>query len=141
MEQRDQPRTVARRFFEEVINAGRVDVVDELIADKFVDHEDLPGAGADARADLKSWLVSLRAAFPDYRVTIEDTIAEGDQVLVRGTAHGTHLGAFHGIPPTRRVVHYAIMDVLRVVDGRILEHWGLADTEAIAAQLGLLSEP
>ena len=141
MEQREQARAVARRFFDEVINAGRVEVVDELIAAKFVDHEEIGVPSADPRSDLKAWLLSLHDAFPDYHVTIEDTIAEGEKVFVRGTATGTHRGAFHGIEPTGRGVHYAMMDVLRVVDGRIVEHWGLADTEALAAQLGLLGSP
>jgi predicted ester cyclase len=76
---------------------------------------------------------------PKY--TIEDVVAEGDRVVVRWTNSGTHIGVFAGIPPTGRSFVIAGIDIYRVADGKLAEHWHVVDQLAMMAQLGLLPEP
>jgi len=135
----DDARTVARRLFEEVINHGRLDLIDELIAEDAIEHEALPIATGEMRTDLRMWLTELRHAFPDYHVELQDLIAEGDRVVARQRITGTNVGALLGIPPTGRPICVDGIDIVRVDDGRIVEHWGMADGQAMARQLGLTS--
>jgi len=133
----DRPEAVTRRFFEEVFNHGRLDLIDELIAEDAVEHEPLPISTGEMRTDIRAWLTELRRAFPDYHVQIEDVIVEGDKVVARERITGTHVGPLLGIPPTGRPICVDGIDILRVDDGRIVEHWGLADGQTMVRQLGL----
>lgn len=135
----DDARTVTRRLIEEVMNRGRFDLIDELIAEDAIDHEALPIASGEMRTDLRMWLSELRRAFPDYHVELEDLIVEDDKVVVRERITGTNLGPLLGIPPTGRPICVAGIDILRVDEGRVVEHWGVTDSEAMARQLGLTS--
>jgi len=135
----EQARAIARRFIEEVFNRGRLDVIDELVAGDAVEHESLPIATGEMRTDLRTWLTELRAAFPDYHVELDDVIAEGDRVATRGRITGTNTGSFLGMPPTGRPICVDAIDIIRIEDGCIVEHWGIADGQAMARQLGLAS--
>jgi predicted SnoaL-like aldol condensation-catalyzing enzyme len=86
----------ASRFLEEVINRGDVAVIDELAGPNFVDHQAPPGVPPTAEG-AKGFIAMFRAAFPDLHYTLEDTIAEGDKVVSRATAHGTMTGDFKGM--------------------------------------------
>ena len=104
----DQNKAIARRFLEEVVNKGNLAVADRLVVPDFVDHNPLPGLEAGAEGFKQSFVV-FRAAFPDLKYTIEDIIAEGDKVVVRWTAKGTHKGELLGMPATGK--HVAITGV------------------------------
>ena len=80
----------------------------------------------------------MLAAFPDFSVTIEDAIAEGDRVAVRVTVRGTHQGALMGIPPTGKQIAIKAISMWRVTDGRIVERWESADTLGLMQQLGVI---
>ena len=80
-------------------------------------------------------VVFLRAAFPDLRFIIEDEVVAGDKVVVRWTAVGTHLGDFHGIPPSGRTVTWTGIDLVRLEDDRIVELWGNYDALGLEEQL------
>lgn len=131
------PASVARRLLEEVLNHGRLDLIEELVAEDAVEHEPLPIATGEMRNDLRTWLTELRSAFPDYHVHIEDVVTEGEKVAIRERITGTNLGSLLGVPPTGRPMSIDGFDLLRVHDGRIVEHWGLTDGWAMAHQLGL----
>mgnify|MGYP002777051020 CR=1 FL=1 len=78
------------------------------------------------------------SAFPDGRHVLEEVIAEGDQVVTRGTFIGTHQGELMGIPPTGRSVKFSVVHIDRIIDGKIVEHWGQGDTFAMMQQLGVV---
>lgn len=82
-----------------------------------------------------------RAAFPDVQSTIEDTIAEGDKVVTRWTARGTHRGALMGIPPTGKELTVTGMGILRIEGGRIMEAWGIFDQFGMLQQIGVIPTP
>ena len=118
-------KAVVRRLVEEVLNGGRLEVIDELYAPALV-------------AEAKAWIASFRASFPDMHMEIVDLIAEEDQVVGRFTCSGTHLGAWLDHAPTgRRFENIAEVSIYRVRNGRIVESWGLEDTLGRLEQLGL----
>jgi len=83
----------------------------------------------------------LRSAFPDFKATINDLIAEGDKVVIHMTWNGTQQGEFMGIPPTGKRISVGIFDILRIAEGQIVEHWGLMDRMAMMQQLGVIPAP
>ncbi len=83
----------------------------------------------------------MRSAFSDFRVNVEDMVAEGDKVVVRSTMTGRHTGEFLGMPPTNRQISVPVIDVLVVRDGKATEHWGVTDTGAMMMQLGGAQAP
>jgi predicted ester cyclase len=91
-------KEMAQSWYSEVMSEGKTEVIDELCAPDFVDHDPLPGTTA---AGIKDFVAQIRAAFPDMQVTAEDMIAEGDQLAIRSTMRGTHEGDFMGIPRQR----------------------------------------
>jgi steroid delta-isomerase-like uncharacterized protein len=135
----EQNKTAVRRAIEEVYNQGRLDVVDELVSSDIVVHspsEDFHGPGA-----LKHYVASLREAFPDLQMTINDQIADGDRVVTRWVVRGTHLGTFQGIPPTGKRGRMTGIDIDRFVDGKTVECWTNADELGLLQQLGVVPAP
>ncbi len=132
----EQNKVIVRRFYEEVINQNNVAILDELHGDNFVSH-DLPSE----RAALKRFIGGFHAAFPDGHITIDQMIAEGDSVALRATYRGTQTGAFQDIPPTGKAVTVPAQDMYRVVEGKIVEHWGGPNQLSLLQQLGVLPAP
>jgi predicted ester cyclase len=83
----------------------------------------------------------IRQAFPDSYFTVEDMMAEGDKLATRKTFHGTHQGGFMGIPPTGRRVSMGLIDIVRIADGRVVEHWSMGDNLGMMQQLDLVPRP
>ena len=125
-----------RRIVEEAQGQGRIDVVDELFADDFVDHTPFPGINPD-REGVKQLFGAIRAAFPDHDAEIQHMVAEGDLVATSKTLTGTHEGEWMGVPPTGRRVTIRVMDYVRYRDGRGTEHWNIVDVAGMLAQLGV----
>jgi steroid delta-isomerase-like uncharacterized protein len=129
-------RDCIRRLFDEVLNAGKLSLLDTLIGAAYVDHNPSPGQPAGA-AGVKGKVEALRAAFPDLRYALEDLVAEGDLVAARYSWRGTHKGeAFLGIPPSGKSILVRGMDFYRLRDGRIVEHWDNVDELGMLTQLG-----
>jgi steroid delta-isomerase-like uncharacterized protein len=128
-------KAVIRRFVEEVQNRKNWDVFDELNAEDFVNHSAPPGVPSD-RAGGKMFLSSFMSAFPDCHFTIDDMIAEGDQVVTKKTFTGTHTAELNGVPATGNRVTLQFVDIMRVRDGQIVEHWLCMDQLAFMQQLG-----
>jgi steroid delta-isomerase-like uncharacterized protein len=124
----------------EVISQNRLDRVEEIIAPDEVDHA-LPPGIPSGREGVKQLFTLLHTAFPDLQIDIEDLIAEGDKVVGRVTARGTHQGAFMGIAPTGKPVSFNAIDVVRIAGGKIVERWSQADNLALLQQLGGGSGP
>jgi len=130
--------TVLRRIFDEGFATGDGSVVDELCSPDLVEHQfGLAGDSAAALEHLKDAMRQVHDAVPDISFTIEDSVENGDKLWVRVRARGTATGPFFG-PPSGRTIDFTVFDVVRVVDGRIVEHWGVPDRFALLAQTGVL---
>ena len=131
------PDAVLRRLIDEGFTGGRLEVADEVIDPAMVEHQDY-GADHAAGADgVKAVIGSLRRAFPDFRLEIEDVAVAGDVAWSRNVATGTNDGSFMGHPPTGRPMRIDVIDVVRVRDGRIVEHWGVPDRLGVLQPAGL----
>lgn len=126
---------VVRRNTEQVQGKGDFELFEELFADDFVDHTPQPGTTAD-KDGVRVLYRRLRDAFPDFRPEIHWQTVDGDVVTTFKTYHGTHRGDFLGIAPTGRTVSFDTVDAMRVRDGRIVEHWGVANLYSVIGQLG-----
>ena len=102
-----------------------------------VDHTPMPGmaAGADG---VRQIFEMLWSAIPDMRVEIHDQIAEDGKVVTRKSFVGTHRGTLFGVPPTERDVHIDLIDIVRVSDAKIVEHWNIIDSYGLMQQLGAI---
>jgi steroid delta-isomerase-like uncharacterized protein len=132
-----QNKATVRRFVEEAQSRGRLSAVDEFFTLGFVDHNAPAGLPIN-REGVKMQFTMLRNAFPDMQAVIHDQIAEGDKVVTRKSLRGTHLGDFLGIPPTGKAVSLEVIDILRLVDGKIAEHWNTVDLLGLMHQLGVM---
>ena len=137
----EQNKALFRRMVEEIFNRGDMSLVDEFLAPDFVEHEELPPGIPPGREGVKQLTAMLRSAFPDFKATIDDMIAEGDKVVVRMTWRGTHKGEFMGIPPTGKSVSFGVIDVVRFAGDKFAEHWGLMDSMSMMQQLGAVPAP
>ena len=132
----DENKAVVDRITE-VFNGGDIEVLDELLAEGFVEHNPLPGADAD-RDGFKRTVRELREAFPDLETEVDLKVADGDLVANHWTSSGTHEGEFMGAPATGNTVSVEGIDISRVADGRVVEHWGQMDSLALLQQLGAI---
>ena len=122
----------------ERINAGDIGGFGDLVADDFVEHQGGPGLPPTKQGTLEFFRTVL-AAFPDWRMTVEDLIAGGDKTVARVTATGTHKGEFMGVPPTGTRVDVQLIDIMRFDSaGLVCEHWGVADMLSLVQQLGVV---
>jgi predicted ester cyclase len=131
----DAAKDVVRRNTEEVQGRGNYALFDELFADGFLDHTPQPNCTPD-KAGALGLYKTLRAAFPDFHADIHWQRVDGDVVTTFKTYHGTHQGAVFGIAPTGRKIHFETVDAMRVQDGKITEHWGVANLFSLLQQLG-----
>ncbi len=132
-------KALIHRWFEEVWNRGREETIDELLAPTVIAHG-LGDTDVDLHgpAQFKPFVENLRRSFPDIHISIEDTIAEGDKVVVRVRLEGTHRGSELGVPPTGRRVRVAGIVLVRISDGRIIEGWNSWDQLGLLRQIGAL---
>ncbi len=128
---------VVRGFYEAVFNKADAAAVKEWVAPDFVDHNPFPGQAPD-REGLSRFVTLFHAPLPDLRVELEEVIAKDDKVAVRWTARSTHRGGFLGVPATGRGVMLAGMDIIRVANGKVAEHWGYQDQLGAIREIGVL---
>jgi steroid delta-isomerase-like uncharacterized protein len=132
----DHAATMRRLY--DALNAGNIDGFAALLADDFVDHEELPGL-APTKEGVTTFFRMYVAAFPDLRMAPQDVIASGDKVVARVRATGTHKGEFMGLAPTGRSIDVPLIDIIRFgADGRAREHWGVFDQMSMMQQLGAI---
>jgi steroid delta-isomerase-like uncharacterized protein len=131
-------KALAREMVEQIFNRANMSRADEYLAPDFVEREELPPGIPRDREGVKQLTGMLHSAFPDFKATIDDLVAEGDRVVIRQTWRGTHKGEFMGIPPTGRSVSFGVIDVIRVAGGKFVEHWGLMDSMSLMQQLGAI---
>ena len=128
---------VMRTIIEEAFNRENMEVLYDLVAPDFIEHQfglhpTIEGMARDIHF--------LHTAFPDFRLNIEDYAIHDDKVWVRMTARGTNTGGFMG-PPNGKTFEIAVFDTCRFTDGKMVEHWGSPDRFAMLHQLGMLPKP
>jgi len=128
-------KSAVLRFNKEVIERGDERTFRDLMAPEFVNRTAPPGSPSGADGMLHTFIRVLRPAFPDLQVEIHEQIAEGDKVTTRKTIHGTHRGELLGIPATNRRISIDVIDIVRLDNGRYVEHWGLNTLPTILASL------
>ena len=132
-------KAAVQRMGEEAFNQGNLDVLDELVAQDVVDHDPAPGQ-ASGREGIKQFVSTLRTAFPDPQLAVENMVAEGDYVAFNYTINGTHQGEFMGIEPTGKQVSVRAMEMVRIADGQMVDRWGNTDQMGLLDQLGALPQ-
>ena len=133
----DDNKAIVRRFVEEIFVRGRKETVDELLDDDFVAHT-WPSTTGNPKDDLKAAVDRAAAGLSDPRFTIEDLIAEGDQVAARLTTGATQTGEFMGMPPTGKRYEIEEIHWFRLRDGKVVEHWHQFDQMGLMKQLGAM---
>jgi len=129
-------KKVVKEFYEEVFRKRNLNVVDRFMHDDYIQHN--PDA-AQGMAGFIEFHIGFFAAIPDFCATINEIVAEGDLVYVYNTITGTHTGeGFLGYPPTGNKVKFDAVDMFRLRDGKLCEHWDVADTRALFTQVGAL---
>jgi steroid delta-isomerase-like uncharacterized protein len=136
----EQNKALIHQFVEELINQGKLDIIDEIVSPDFVEHEALPPGIPPSREAPRAMFGMLQSAFPDLHATIEHLIAEDDKVVAHMTWAGTQEGEFMGIPPTGKHMSINVMDIFGIAGGQIVDHWGVSDMISMMQQLGLMPE-
>jgi len=129
------------RLYEEVFSQGKLDLVDEILADDFVEHEELPPGVPQGKEAPRALVAMLRGAFPDFHAAVEEMLEDGNKVITRARFSGTHQGEFMGIPPTGRSVDIPVIDIVEFRDGKAIAHWGIMDQAGMMQQLGVGGPP
>ena len=130
-----------RRLIEEGFNGGDLTVADAVTSPDLAEHQDFGPHHAPGAEGVRAVISSLRRAFSDFHLQIEDIAVSGDTVWARMTATGTHDGPFMGHPPTGRRMRAIVFDAIRVADGRMVEHWGVPDRLSVLYQLEIVPRP
>lgn len=134
----EQNKALVYRWFEEVWNQGRTEVIDELMAADTIAHG-LGEAALRGPEGFKAFHAQFRGALPDIQITVEDVISEGDKTVARFSGTGTHLGEHLGVPPTAQPVTFTGMTITRWQDGQIVEGWNSVDFLPIFQAVGLVA--
>ena len=134
----EQNKAIARCEAEEIESKGNVAVADELMAPAYRLH--FPGYPHGPR-QFKQLIGGFHAGLPQLRITLEDQVAEGDRVVNRVSLRGTQTGSFQGMPPTGRSIAVSGINIMRISDGKIVEHWDVLDVMGLMQQLGAIPTP
>ena len=130
----EENKAIVRRWFEEFWGKGNLDVADEILAADYIGHGNPP----NRIENEKQLTTTLRTAFSEGQVTIEDQIVHEDKVVTRWTSRGVHTGEFMGIAPTGKQVLGMGILIQRLAGGKIVEAWGVVDTLGVLQQLGAM---
>ena len=130
-------KDLVRRFVDEAQSRHNLAAVDEYMSPDFVDHSVPPGL-PPTREGVKMQFGMFFAALPDLTAIIHDQVADGEKVVTRKTLRGTHQGDLLGVPPSGKTVNIEVIDILRVRDGLITDHWNQVDLLGLLRQMGAL---
>lgn len=132
----EENKATVRQIIEEAYSKGNLAVGDELLTANVVLHT--TSADIEGPEGWKQFVTAWRTPFPDLRIAVEDTIAEGDKVVARWTARGTHKGHLRSIAPTGKQVTVTGVAIYRFAGGKIEEMWALNDALGLMQQLGVV---
>lgn len=134
----EKNKKVVKDFYEEVFRRHDLAAVDRLMHDDYIQHNPDVRQGKTGFVDFHK---GFFAAIPDSCATINQVVAEGDLVFVYNTVTGTHTGrGFLNYPPTGNKLKFDVVDMFRLRDGKLCEHWDVADTRALFSQVGAIKE-
>jgi len=136
----DTSKTIAQRFYTEIYNHHNLDMLEQFLAPEFVWHEPYDPVAIRGVGQCKAFLENLFQAFPNYEVTIENLLSEGEQVAVRWVATGTHLGPFKEYPPTQQDLVIPGISMMKLQGDKIVEYWSMLDNFLILAQMGAFGD-
>ena len=134
-------RQIAQRFMEECWNQGKLDMVRELVSSRCTYHDPVFPSLTSGADNLKRHIESCKNGFPDLKFTIDDTIAERNEVVIHWTARGAHKGQFLGMAPTNRKATVSGTSIFRIDGGKIVEQWADWNLLSLLEQLGVASAP
>jgi steroid delta-isomerase-like uncharacterized protein len=132
----DDNKALVRRFYEEVWDRGNTAFAYEVFADDYVRHDFRATDPVPGAAGQKQIADDFRAAFPDLRVTVDVMVGEGDFVVGRWTATGTHTGSWAGLEPTGRAITFSAANIFRLENGKVVEIWNHRDDLGLREQIG-----
>ena len=133
----DDNKALVQRFYEEIVNQKNLSALDQFVAPNAVNHTVPSGLPQGPNQFLSMHL----NAFPDAKVTVQDLLADGDKVVALVNIHGTHQGAFRAVSPTGKPITVMGIHIFRIENGKMVEHWGLADRLSALRQLGVVPTP
>jgi steroid delta-isomerase-like uncharacterized protein len=133
-------KEIVRSFFDTLWNDKRLDRIHELVARDYIDGNPVLGQAAGLEGAMQKWAMYF-AGIPDLTAKIEDLVAEGDKVVVRFTAEGTHEGTLLGVPPTGKRLRVSGISIYRLAEAKIVEHWEEGDRLGLLQQLGVIPTP
>lgn len=131
----EKNKEIVRRFNYEFIQGSDLQVFEETVHAEFINHNAPPNSANAGKDGLLQFMQIMKQAFPDLEVKIHMQIAEGDLVTTYKTFQATHKGTFMGIEPTNKRITFDVMDILRIKDGKTIEHWGIRDSSSLLQQL------
>jgi predicted ester cyclase len=134
----EENKVIVRRFYEEVMNNGDVELLNELMDAEFDDHGEALFGSPHGREVIKQGIIATRSILPDLHVSIEEMIAEDDMVAVRGIMRCTHQGEWLGVTPTGNELTWKGIAMFRLANGRLMQRWFNSDGLSIVQQLGLV---
>jgi predicted ester cyclase len=133
----DDNKALVQRFYEEIVNQKNLSALDQFVAPNAVNHT-VPSGLPQAPGQFLSMHLN---AFPDAKVTVQDLLADGDKVVALVNIHGTQHGAFRAVSPTGKSITVMGIHIFRIENGKVVEHWGLADRISALRQLGVATIP
>jgi steroid delta-isomerase-like uncharacterized protein len=137
----EENKEKVRRFLQEAFNEGNLGVVDEIFASDYVLHDPANPQEIRGPEGIKQFVQMYRSAFPDTHITVEDQIAEGDEVVTRWRGRGTHQGELFGVAPSGNQVELSGITISRFEGGKIAEDWTNSDTLGLMQQIGAVPSP
>ncbi|MCH7974713.1 MAG: ester cyclase [Bacteroidetes bacterium] len=129
-----------KRIYAEFINQGNEAVFDELGDENIIENEELPPGMEPNREGVKQFFSMFRSAFPDLHIQVDEMIAADNKIVTRVTITGTHQGTFMNMPPTGNKISYKAIDIFRLINGKVVEHWGIGDNAKMMEQLAVVPE-
>jgi predicted ester cyclase len=133
----DDNKALVQKFYEEIVNQKNLTALGQFVAPNAVNHT-VPSGFPQGPSQFLGLHFN---AFPDLTVTVEDLLADGDKVVARVSIRGTHQGALRAVSPTGKPFTGMAINIFRIVNGKIVEHWGLADRLGTLQQLGVVTVP
>lgn len=135
---REENKAIARKFLDELWNHDNFAFVDQLLANDYDGHSSTVIRGPDGAMEF---VPRLRHAFPDFKFSIKDQIAEGDKVATRWTICGTHEGEFQGVPPSGKRIEMTGITIFRIANGKLIDGWTNEDIFSMLQQIGAVPTP
>jgi predicted ester cyclase len=131
----EQNKAIVTRVNKEFIEDGNMETFNEIFAPDFINQTAYPGSPKGPDGVVYFFNHLLKPAFPDLKVIIHDQVAEGDKVTTRKSFQATHKGEFFGIPATNKNVVMDVIDIIKLREGKYIEHWGILDMKSVMMQI------